>query len=108
MGVRAEAERPAALGLTSAEAAFYDAVVQNESAVLELGVGPPRASPRSSWPPPARARPWTGAAARRCARSSGCGSRPSSSAASTRRTSESATELVLEQARLFTEEMLAA
>jgi type I restriction enzyme R subunit len=107
--VRAEAERPAALGLSPAEAAFYDAVVQNESAVLELGddalkeiarelVGAIRQSATLDW----RDREAVRAELRVRVK-----------AILKRRKyppdrQESATELVLEQAKLFTEEMLAA
>lgn len=106
--VRAEAERPAALGLSPAEAAFYDAVVQNESAVLELGdetlkeiarelVTAIRQSATLDW----RDREAVRAELRVRVK-----------AILKRRKyppdkQESATELVLDQAKLFTEEMLA-
>jgi type I restriction enzyme R subunit len=35
--MRGEQDRAAELGLTDAEVAFYDAVVQNDAAILELG-----------------------------------------------------------------------
>lgn len=35
--LRSESERHVAAGLSEAELAFYDAVIQNDSAVLKLG-----------------------------------------------------------------------
>jgi type I restriction enzyme R subunit len=106
--VQAEADRPASLRLSPAEAAFYHAVVQNESAVLELGddvlkhiarelVTAIRQSATLDW---------------RDSEAVRAKLRVRVKAILKRRKyppdkQEAATELVLEQAKLFTEEMLA-
>ena len=107
--LRDEAKRPGDLGLSETELAFYDAVIQNQSAVLELGdetlkeiarelVTAIRQSATLDW----RDREAVRAELRVRVK-----------AVLKRRKyppdkQESATDLVLEQAKLFTEEMLAA
>jgi type I restriction enzyme R subunit len=107
--LRAESERHVAAGLSEAELAFYDAVIQNDSAVLQLGddvlktiarelVESIRKSTTLDW----RNRESVRAALRVRVKVllKRHGYPPDKEAR--------ATELVLEQAQLFTEEMLAA
>ena len=65
--MRADRERAKQLRLSDAEIALYDAIIQNDSAILEMGdENPEDDRPGNWWPQSAHLPRWTGRSKNRC------------------------------------------